>query len=626
MPVVFPRKGNPLWPLPADYQGLSKDGQRRARVNAVQLGGRPDLEEASWQFVRKEYLYPTPKGMFYDHGVVGGSPGFHAEWVRFFYSNPITALEAPRGTCKSVVQRELAVRNLLRPYYKTIGFYSGMQKITENFDIIMVQLSENSRIIDDFGKLKPPKGSGGTWNHHYLKLRNGAMLLGIPIKGASLGGRPNEVYFDDVEKTDELIETPSEHIDKYRDFVMSVVLPMATSAGMWVRMVNTAYSHRTFSHWVQTTNDTRIQKWGRRIDRAYWDHPETGERTYLWPQYLTPEFLEQQIQLMGYAKFSANYLNTPTTDADRILVVHPQLNTYTTPDADGDTIINPFASRSRVRSSILTGYDGKTPKSQEITRPWAHTLSGMRRFLMVDQATSVSTTSDFSAVHAMGIENSEQYRDTLWSLDGWMGKVRPEELVRRIYQMAIRWQVAFVGIEAYALQTEFYERMAHDLPGMFQPGEFVPRVLPIKFPPKFEKADKIKALEWRFLQYRLKLPTDRGSNPFYRALFYQIENFTEDLELLPHDDALDTLAMHLAVGKIRAAPTGPDIRQTGVDLLGHLRRGEFVDDELGISVLSGLNFSDIPDDVLREMYDKRLEEAEAEYGQETADMVWHPSY
>ena len=50
MPVVFPQMGNDFFPLPADYPELVSEGQRLARVNAVQLQGRPDLEVAAWAF------------------------------------------------------------------------------------------------------------------------------------------------------------------------------------------------------------------------------------------------------------------------------------------------------------------------------------------------------------------------------------------------------------------------------------------------------------------------------------------------------------------------------------------------------------------------------------------------
>jgi hypothetical protein len=137
----------------------------------------------------------------------------------------------------------------------------------------------------------------------------------------------------------------------------------------------------------------------------------------------------------------------------------------------------------------------------------------MRRFITIDWAPTVSETSDFSCIHVMGIENSQSYRDTLWSLDIWLGKKPAEEVVRRAYLMAMKWQVPIVAVEAYPVQMEFAQRLRHDLPSMYGKGEIPCRVLEVKFPSKFKKPDKIAGLHWRFKQFRLKLPLDRSQDP-----------------------------------------------------------------------------------------------------------------
>jgi len=44
--LPIPRHGNPLYPLPADYNDLTAEGQRKARVNACRLWTIPDLPDA----------------------------------------------------------------------------------------------------------------------------------------------------------------------------------------------------------------------------------------------------------------------------------------------------------------------------------------------------------------------------------------------------------------------------------------------------------------------------------------------------------------------------------------------------------------------------------------------------
>jgi hypothetical protein len=147
----------------------------------------------------------------------------------------------------------------------------------------------------------------------------------------------------------------------------------------------------------------------------------------------------------------------------------------------------------------------------------------------------------------------------------------------------------------------------NDLPLQFGDNEVIPRMIPLKFPPKMGKAEKIKGLDWRFRHFRLKLPLDRASTGPYRALWYQVENFTPDLGLLQHDDVIDTLAMHQAIGKPRAS-VGPDIIKPP-DPLDLLRNGQFAYDS-GVPVLSGVNINKIPEDVLEAMSDLHREAVE----------------
>ena len=113
-------------------------------------------------------------------------------------------------------------------------------------------------------------------------------------------------------------------------------------------------------------------------------------------------------------------------------------------------------------------------------------------------------------------------------------------------------------------------------------------------------------MSWRFRQYCVKLPLHRKSALPYSEFWYQVENFTyPNMELLRHDDALDTLAMHQAIGKQREHAEA-DVT-AGRDLVEMLRAGEEFGS--GIPVMSGLNINDIPNDVLHEMIDRRREDA-----------------
>jgi hypothetical protein len=67
--LIIPSTDNPRYPLPPDYEELSTEGQRLARVNACLQTDTPRASALSWNFFRNYYLMPDPASgydpMFY---------------------------------------------------------------------------------------------------------------------------------------------------------------------------------------------------------------------------------------------------------------------------------------------------------------------------------------------------------------------------------------------------------------------------------------------------------------------------------------------------------------------------------------------------------------------------------
>lgn len=610
MAIVFPKSDNPYWPLPADYPTLSEGGKRLARVNAASLRGKPDLEVAAWDFFRRYYLFPTNVGFFYKHGVVESSH-FHYQWIWDWAQHTRTITSAPRSAAKSTILREVLLRDMLtRKYFETVGFFAKQDFVTFCSEILMSQVEHNERILQDFGRLKPKRGEG-IWNHSQIKLRNGSMFTGMSIRGAVLGMRPHKIFFDDVEKDDDLVVSPSDLIESFKSFLFNTIVPMA-ERGVAIRVIGTHLNHRTFIHWLNTTEDPRIaNNWHRTRMKAVYTNRD-GSTRYLWAAKLSKSWLDDRLAEMGPAAFAAQYLNEPGTDAEHLLPFHSELNSCMVEKPDDAWHTNPLESGAELISYKLVGWEDPVKKVgaklKRLARAVGPTVGPMRRFITVDYASTANESSDFSVVHVLGLENSDDYRDTLWSLDCWAGKVSKEELVRRIFMACRKWQVPLVAIEAYPVQMETFERLSCDLAALFggEPVTVVPRILPIKFPAKMSKAEKIAGLGWRFRDFRVKIPIDRGDNPAYRMLIHQIENATTDLALLRHDDVIDTLAMHQAIGKPRPSVKEDILKPP--DAIEMLRKGEYTYEDSGIPVLSGINASDIPADVLSEMCMRRYEE------------------
>jgi hypothetical protein len=473
----------------------------------------------------------------------------------------------------------------------------------------MGEIGSNELILRDFGPMRAKRGSG-VWNRgSRMDLANGSSCRAIPITGASLGVRPSGlVVLDDVEKSDDLVQTPSDLREHFEQFFFNAVYPMARSPGFSIpiRIIGTLYNRRMFIYWLYTTDDPRV--------KGFWNRTLMNVIDLDW-QVMDEEWQEQEKLRLGVAVYNAQYMNDPGTSADRVLSIHPELCTYWLEDMDNDAHNDPLNSRAvcvthTIKEMRRTETNEEVPVPRSQHRTWSDILQGMRRFITVDTARTTTPTSDYSVVHAMGFENSSEHRDTLYSLDIWLGRVRPEELLNQVYQMALKWQVPLIGVEAYPVLSEFYERVRDNLPSRYGKGQVIPKVIPLKFPNRMRKEDKIKQMEWRFRHYRVKLPIDRRGEPGYARLFYEIENFTEDMVLLDHDDAIDTLAMHSAIGKQHQS-VGPDIERP-VNLVEEWKQGE--SEVLGVPVLSGLNASDLTNEDLRALLNKPYDDAEDEYG------------
>ena len=611
--VVFPRENNPYWPLPPDYwdDGMTKEGRRLARVNAAGLSGSPDLNAAGWHFFRESYL--VPRGPAWYRTGYSPSPPSHYQWIRAWHSHELLVHAAPRGTCKTTVNLEDILRQAItKPYWECALFLATQDFCGDRLGRMMGEIENNERIEEDFGNLRSKRGSG-VWNRgSRMDLANGSSIRAIPITGASLGTRPSGLLvLDDVEKSDDLVQTPSDLRAHFEDFFFNAIYPMARSPGFSIpiRILGTLYNRRMFIYWLKTTDDSRVQ--------GFWHRILMNIKDMDW-DVMGEEWQAEEKLRLGAAVYGAQYMNDPGTSADRVMSIHPELCTYWLENVDDAAYNDPFNSKAVCVTHLLKG-TRKTEDGEELPVPhinhrsWATVIGGMRRFMIIDSAKTTTPTSDYSVVHVMGFENTHEHRDTLYSLDMWIGRVRPEELLRHVYQMAIKWNINLIGVEAYNILSEFYERVRDNLPAMFGAGVSIPRVIPITFPTSMTKADKIMGMEWRFRHFRVKLPVDRKKEPGYVRLFYEIENFTEDMALLDHDDAIDTLAMHQKIGKQHRS-AAPDVYKP-LDVVDEIRKGE--SELAGIPLMSGINASDLTNADLRAILAARHDQA----GKEEEDPV-----
>lgn len=567
-PYRAPLKDNEWWPLPPDYLELSDDGKRKARLSVVCTQETPDDYVVAWDFFRNFYLLEgQPDGYFYDGFCP--SPPFHYQGIHDLAAYGYNVYGAPRGFSKSTVfGTEVPLLGLVsRPYSKTAMCLATDSMVETRFDNMMVQLSENARIIEDFGTLKPVKGTG-IWNRHALRLTNHAGCRGYGVTGRKRGERPHLFILDDPEYDPEASTSVQTLLSQFERFLFRIVIPMLKK-GCKLFWIGTTITRRAFLYHAVHGNDPRFEHWNRRLLKAI-EYPDGGgDPALLWPEMADQDWLEKRRKEIGSAAFSAEYLNEPVAEEDRVFQPAPRRHGYT---LDGDPTEYPYTSDAKICYYKVPRSDQAGDAMEYREEPLNDILASQYIGVTVDYASTQTALSDYSAVMVWGIDND----NVLWVWDLWMGKVRDDKLVDVILSKGRHWRAKVLGIEAVSIQKLLVDKTLDALHASASKDWF-PRVMPIRYKRQEAKASRIMALEWRFSQNRMKLPWyARGRFP-WSELFQQLEDFTGDMNMLAHDDAVDTLAMvQYVVRGGRRGGYAPPPEPTLEDLI---RKGDVWDDD-----------------------------------------------
>lgn len=610
--VRFEREGNPLHPLPADYDDLDKNGQRAARVNACSLQANPTEFVESWDFFRRFYLCAKVGDTrledvgfrFYEELLP--TAGMHYGWIDSLARHKFNVLGAPRGSGKSVVLgTEIPMLLVLTNVnYKLLLILSTDRFVEQRMEVIGHQMTENPLIVNDFGDVK-----GTIWNRHHTILQNRSQILGLSIEGRMRGQRPDGIILDDVEQDIETIADPQRLLDRLEHLLFVVLRPMLDRKFSWLTWIGTLDNLRSFLYHCITTKDPRFEWWNRMHYLALAD-----DGTLAWADKWNEAKLEELRLQMGEAEFMSQMQGRPISSGTRILRFLEERHTYwfdgpkpylaDFPLDTDTTLIHPISSKDTegVRTLNETRVD------------WRPFIRDMRRFITVDYAPTQKESSDYSVVHVMG----QSPPDILWSLDMFCGKIRDNVLIEIIWRLLERWCVQIVGIEAIGMQEAICYQMQTNLQERVTRLGWKPQIIPIKYKSERQvsKASRIMALEPRFNNDAIRLPRTRLGLPFsprepYRMLRSQILDFTPDMKALPKDDCIDTLAMSMQIIRsgIRKKAAVPDIRD---DMLANIRLGQFRDEDLGISYFDGMPLDQIPMEVFDTMREEHYDKMKAQ--------------
>ncbi len=617
--VDLPAAGNKFWPLPADYLTLDREGQRLARCNACRqwlLPGtgveRGRALAASVRYFDLHYLHPDVDKdfdpMFYDEKPLRAAP-FHSDILDQWGSSDRNIAIAPRGAAKSFLCRKAMILRLLsRPMYSILYATSTTENAKGAGIALKHQFQENPRLNDDWGPEMPdgrlvPRRGEAPFGLDFLVLKNGSTFRAVSAESRLRGGRPRRFILDDPE-FDPKASTSMALLRQYMDTLLfRVVLPMVMRPGCGVDWLATFVSRRHYAwHAMQVTTapdgsttalDPRFERWSRLTIRAAVEDTD-GKLVSCWPDMWPTEqekrerpdlkdrvSLEEVETQIGRANFLSEFMARPGAPQDAYFGILDNRHSYVIEQVDDLFQTNPRQSLTKV---------SYWENGAKVETTFKDLLSEMRLFQTVDTSYTAGSDSDYKATAIMGVDKD----GNLWVLDVWAKQTVESDLVNNVLKKADRWRVPAVwpecikeGISIFFALDSIVKARAKDL---VKVGH-LPAIRKI-LPGQQRKVDKIAALGMRFEHGKIKLPASGRSDPTWRLLLEQIDEFNPEAPDggLKHDDLLDCVAMSMFIvtGRhryehIHAKPKTP---------LELLKEGKF-SNELGY-IAHGLNFQDIP--------------------------------
>lgn len=525
-----------------------------------------------WRLFTSFYLDRLPGGkrlpphFFYQLRLP--TPDFHEQMILDLGSESFIVVGAPRSSAKTTLLQSCVLQDLCtgRRNFRQLVVCSTDKMVRMWLNIIKIQLSYNENIIEDFGVLRPQRGDG-PWGSESLMTTQFTHLAGMSVGSRMLGYRPNRLILDDPEYDPDATTHGTKDVKKMGNeleaLLFNTIMPMLDVGQspefqdeplptlFWIGTL--IHRGAFIYHALKTTTDTRFTKhWKRQLrmiaepdDSGVMDLNEQKGRL-LWPAKWPWDRIDELRSQLGEARFRSSYMNDPAADCDLLLKIDDKYHKYWIEGPHPAAVEDPLRCGSTWSYWKRTRTQGGRYTDEYVSEPTGDIVSRMWRILTVDYASTATSRSDYSGVLVQGFDN----KGTLWALDLWLGKVSQAELVDNMWRLGLKWRVHVCGIESVGLQKQIVERARLDLQDIVMKTGWKPRVVPIDYRGagagrSLEKGDRIAAaLEWRFAQYLVKLPADLEQMDSWKMLYHQIRNFSPDLHLLTHDDAIDMLAMH----------------------------------------------------------------------------------
>jgi predicted phage terminase large subunit-like protein len=267
------------------------------------------------------------------------------------------------------------------------------------------ELTNNELLLADFGELAATGDTGEKWSEDVITVKNGQMVTGIGVEGASRGLHPQRVAMDDLE-TDESSSSEIQ-CEKIDNWVKATIMPMLLE-------------QRCVIHWTGTllTPTAVLYKafhkigWDDSWFRLKYSALMPDGRS-IWPERFSEAWLEAQRKAMGTMKFNAEYMNEPE-----------------------------YASNPVIRKEWLKYY------RQVDLPPYMYKVMG------VDPAISTKEINDYTGIAIIGADTTpERPSNRIFTIHAEQGRWDLNSQIRRIIELYRSYHPDMIVIEKVASQT-----------------------------------------------------------------------------------------------------------------------------------------------------------------------------
>lgn len=624
---MFSPVNNPYYPLPPDYAALTPDGQRAARVFVVRDESTVAASLAAHLFFREYYLRPQQYEFYGEDGLLESAPG-HLLMLQDYHRFRLNVQAYPRGGGKSTLfsKEKPLLEIVAHPHREVVVQHATEKLIARKVRPIMIQIGNNARIIDDFGRLQPQgKRDNKPWQEKILWLRNGAILENLTVGSRQRGTRTSIMIVDDPEYDPDckVQERYAELSAKLEDTMLKTWLPMLRPNRLRFYWIGTMLGERSYLYYACFTKDVKYASWNVRIQSAGGrDRQTRAVVSSAWPQMWSVAYLEW-IRLNMGSHYDSEYDNNPVQEAERLLHVEHVPNEYNVDklpenidDRNTPHLPHPDAQLTYHYFRGYNQFDGRR-MWQIDTQNARRYFDGLYRIALVDWAKTRTARSDLKALGILGFDS----RNTLWELDLWAGRMPDTQFIELLIRWGAAWRVHLIGLESVAAQSLLVnavtKRMYEGESEGLIPADWRPGIVPVDYPAELgDRRSKGRRIETVFqyplLRGAVKFCADYRNKWPFNERGKQFQYFTVDLEQLQHDDIIDMEAMsgYIKHGKGASGPSyGADPVQ---DVLTLIRTGQpYLKGERG---LVGMPLRDLRPEYLTALIKQQWDNSQADQG------------